>query len=75
MTVTHVPETPLAPPSQGYIILDAPSATAVTLAVGPLSPGQSVCMPFASHPSPALHFSVPADEMLEAQYQHLMELA
>ena len=75
MTVTRVPETPLAPPSQGYVTIDAPSATAATLAVGPVSPKQSVSMPLASHPSPALHFSVPTDGMPKAQYQHLMELA
>ena len=73
--VTCVPETPLTPPSQGYVTLDAPSTATVTLAVGPLSLGQSVSMPLASHLSPALHFNVPADETPEVQYQYLMELA
>ena len=65
----------MAPPSQGYITIDIPSTAAATLTVGPVPPGQSVSVPLASQPSPALHFSVPADGTPEAQYQHLMELA
>ena len=58
MTVTRVPETPLPPPSQGHITIDISSTAAATLAVGPVSPGQSVSVPLASQPSLALHFSV-----------------
>ena len=74
MTTTHAPEPPLTPLTQGYVPLDAPSATA-TFAVGPLSPGQFVSLPFSSGPPQALHLSIPTNGTPDVQYQHLMELA
>ena len=60
MTPTRVPEAPLTPLSQGYVALDIPS-TAMTFAVGSLSPRQFVSLPFGSGPLLALHLSIPTD--------------
>ena len=74
MTAIRAPKVPLTPLSQGYVPLNAPSAAA-TFAVGSLSPGQSVSLPFGSGPPSVLHFSIPNDGSPDVQYQHLMETA
>ena len=74
MTTTRTPEAPLTPLSNGYVTFDNPS-TAVTFAVGSLSPRQSVSLPFGSNPLPTLHLSIPTDGSPDVQYQHLMETA
>ena len=67
MTATRASEAPLTLLSQGYVALDTPSA-ATTFAVGSLSPGQSVSLPFGSGPLPALHLSIPTDGTPDVQY-------
>ena len=64
MTATRAPEAPPTPLSQGYIALDTPS-TAATFAVGSLSSGQSVSLPFGSGPLPVLYFNIPTDGSLD----------
>ena len=74
MTAPRALEVTLTPLSQSYVPLNT-SSTAATLAVGPLSPGQSVSLLFGSSPPQALHLSIPTDGMPDVQYQHLMETA
>ena len=72
MTATCALEAPLTPLSQGYVALDTSSAMA-TFAVGSLSPGQSLSLPFGSGPPSSLHLNIPNDGSPDVQYQHLME--
>ena len=74
MIATRILKAPLTPLSQGYVPFNASSAAA-TLAVGPLSPGQSVSLPFGSSPLQVLHLSIPTNETPDEQYQHMIETA
>ena len=76
VTVTTVCalEVSLAPPSQGYVTFDTHPAAA-SFGLGTLPSGQSMSLPLASGPSPALQFSIPTNGTPEMQYQHLLGLA
>ena len=74
VSAIRVPEVPLTPLSQGYVAFDTHPA-AVTSAIGPPPPGQSVSRPLDSGPPPILQLSIPTYGFPEAQYQQLMEAA
>ena len=67
VTTIHVPEVSLVPPSQGYVTVDT-HPVAASLGLGTLPSEQSVSLPLASGPSPALQFSIPTDGTPEMQY-------
>ena len=68
VSATCVPEAPLTPLSQCYFTFDTHPTTA-TSALGPPPPGQFVSQLLDSGPPSVLHFSVPTNGSLEAQYQ------
>ena len=75
VTSTCIPEiVPTAFDPQGYVIYSTGPAAA-TPAIGSQPLGQFVSPPLGPGSLPVLHFSIPTDGALEAQYQCLMELA
>ena len=74
VTTVRAPGVSLAPPSQGYVTIDT-HPVAASFGLGTLPLGQSVSLPLASGPSPALQFSIPTDRTPKMQYQHLLGLA